>query len=143
SQRILDAMEKGTTVGEIEAARWRLKDAGIRACYFIQFGYPGETLADILETVRLIRDTLPDDIGISVSYPLPGTRFHAMVQEQLGTKTNWTDSGDLAMMFQGTYTSAFYRRLHSAVHRDLNLRHQLARKSGRLESTLFAEMDRI
>lgn len=53
----------------------RLKQAGIKACFFIQFGYPGETFEDIMVTVHLVRETLPDNIGVSVSYPLPGTGF--------------------------------------------------------------------
>ena len=69
-------MDKGTQVEQIAVARARLGAAGIRACFFIQFGYPGETFDDIMATVQLVRDTLPDDIGVSVSYPLPGTRFH-------------------------------------------------------------------
>jgi anaerobic magnesium-protoporphyrin IX monomethyl ester cyclase len=122
SQQILDAMEKGTRVEEIAIARARLKAAGIRACYFIQFGYPGETYADILATVQLVRDTLPDNIGVSVSYPLPGTRFYDMVRDQLGPKTHWEDSDDLAMMFAGTYGSRFYRHLHRLLHHELELR---------------------
>lgn len=126
SQKILDAMDKGIRVDEIVAARARLKDAGIKACFFIQFGYPGELFEDIMATVQLVRDTLPDNIGVSVSYPLPGTKFHELVKAQLGTKTNWVDSDDLAMMFQGTYQSPFYRRLHQVLHRDLELRQKLA-----------------
>ena len=126
SQKILDAMDKGTQVGQIKTARRRLKAAGIRACFFIQFGYPGETFEDIMATVQLVRETLPDNIGVSVSYPLPGTKFHDMVKEQLGAKTNWVDSSDLAMMFQGSYQSPFYRKLHRVLHRDLELRQRLA-----------------
>jgi anaerobic magnesium-protoporphyrin IX monomethyl ester cyclase len=126
SQKILDAMEKGTTVEEIVAARARLKAAGIRACFFIQFGYPGETFADVLATVQLVRDTLPDNIGVSVSYPLPGTRFYEMVRDQLGPKTHWDDSDDLAMMFEGTYRSPFYRHLHRLLHRELEVGQLLA-----------------
>src|SRR5512139_2184978 len=47
SQRILDAMEKGTTVDQISAARHLLGQAGIAVGFFLQFGYPGETRADI------------------------------------------------------------------------------------------------
>jgi hypothetical protein len=126
SQQILDAMEKGTRVEQIATARARLGAAGIKACFFIQFGYPGETLDDIMATVRLVRDTLPDDIGVSVSYPLPGTRFHELVRQQLGDKINWTDSDDLAMLFQGTYQSPFYRKLHHLLHEDLELRRKIA-----------------
>jgi anaerobic magnesium-protoporphyrin IX monomethyl ester cyclase len=126
SQHILDAMEKGTRVEAIAVARARLAAAGIKAGFFIQFGYPGETFDDIMATVQLVRDTLPDSIGVSVSYPLPGTRFYSMVREQLGAQTNWSDSDDLAMLFQGTYKSPFYRKLHRVLHDDLELRRRLA-----------------
>lgn len=116
SQKILDSMDKGTRVDQIAKARENLRREGIRACYFLQFGYPGETWKDIQNTIRLVRDTRPDDIGVSVSYPLPGTKFFERVQAQLGAKTNWSDSEDLAMMFQGTYTNEFYRALHDALH---------------------------
>jgi anaerobic magnesium-protoporphyrin IX monomethyl ester cyclase len=116
SQKILDAMDKATRVDQIAKARENLKREGIRACYFLQFGYPGETWQDIQNTIKLVRDTRPDDIGVSVSYPLPGTKFFDRVQTQLGEKTNWSDSDDLAMMFQGTYTNEFYRALHDALH---------------------------
>ena len=116
SQKILDAMDKGTRVDQIGIARENLKREGIRACYFLQFGYPGENWKDIQNTIKLVRDTRPDDIGVSVSYPLPGTKFFELVKEQLGEKTNWSDSEDLSMMFQGAYTNEFYRALHDALH---------------------------
>jgi len=116
SQKILDAMDKGTRVDQIAKARENLRRAGIRACYFLQFGYPGETWKDIQSTIKLVSDTRPDDIGVSVSYPLPGTKFFDRVQAQLGAKTNWSDSEDLDIMFQGAYTNEFYRALHDALH---------------------------
>jgi radical SAM superfamily enzyme YgiQ (UPF0313 family) len=116
SQKVLDAMDKGTRVEQIAKARANLRAQGIRACYFLQFGYPGETWEDIRKTVALVRETRPDDIGVSVSYPLPGTRFFERVQAQLGSKTNWSDSDDLSMMFQGAYTDNFYHALHDALH---------------------------
>ena len=116
SQRILDAMNKGTTVEEILTARSRLKSAGIRVGFFIQLGYLGEQLPDILATRELLAAAQPDDVGVSVSYPLPGTRFHEIVKAQLGPKTHWQDSDDLAMMFQGTYTSEFYRAVRDLLH---------------------------
>jgi anaerobic magnesium-protoporphyrin IX monomethyl ester cyclase len=119
SQKILDAMQKGLQVREIGEARDNLRDQGIRACYFLQFGYPGESWRDIEKTIQLVRQTRPDDLGISVSYPLPGTRFHERVRQQLGEKTNWFDSEDLSMMFKGAYTSEFYRALHDALHAEV------------------------
>ena len=116
SQKILDAMDKGIRVEQIFEARAHLRRHGIRACFFLQFGYPGEEWADIEATIAMVREAQPDDIGISVSYPLPGTKFHQNVASQLGTIANWSDSADLAMVFRGTYSSDFYRALAHALH---------------------------
>jgi radical SAM superfamily enzyme YgiQ (UPF0313 family) len=116
SQRVLDAMNKGTTVTEIITARRRLQAAGIRVGFFIQLGYLDEQLSDILATRALLERSQPDDVGVSVSYPLPGTRFYELVKEQLGGKTHWQDSNDLEMMFRGTYTSEFYRAVRNLIH---------------------------
>ena len=72
SQRILDAMEKGTRVDQIANATGLLHGAGVEVGFFLQFGYPGETREDIERTLQMVRDCAPDDIGVSVSYPLPG-----------------------------------------------------------------------
>jgi radical SAM superfamily enzyme YgiQ (UPF0313 family) len=120
SQKILDAMDKGLKISEVEDARRRLKEAGIRACYFLQFGYPGERWHEIEQTIALVRDTLPDDIGISFSYPLPGTLFYERVQAQLGSKRNWTESDDLCILFQAEYTTSFYRAVRNALHAEVD-----------------------
>jgi anaerobic magnesium-protoporphyrin IX monomethyl ester cyclase len=117
SQKILDAMDKGTNVEQIERATSLLKKHGINASFFIQFGYPGETAEDISLTIKMINKLLPHEIGISVSYPLPGTTFYETVKEQLKGKANWTDSDDLAMMFRHHYPPSFYKQLHRYVHK--------------------------
>jgi anaerobic magnesium-protoporphyrin IX monomethyl ester cyclase len=121
SQRVLDAMNKGTKVAEILTARARLKAAGIRVGFFIQLGYLGEDLTDLLATRELLDDARPDDVGVSVSYPLPGTKFYELVKQQLRGKTHWQDSNDLEMMFQGTYTSDFYRAIRDLLHEQVSL----------------------
>src|SRR5487761_767 len=119
SQKILDAMDKGTRVSQVPVARENLRRHGIRACFFLQFGYPGEDWEDIQETIRLVRATQPDNIGVSVAYPLPGTKLYERVREELGAKRNWIDSDDLAMIFKGTYTRDFYRALRDALHAEV------------------------
>ena len=116
SQRVLDAMNKGTTVAEILAARARLKAVSIRVGFFIQLGYLDEQLEDILATRELIETARPDDVGVSVAYPLPGTKFYDLVKAQLGGKSHWHESDDLEMMFQGTYNSDFYRAIRNLLH---------------------------
>ena len=116
SQRILSAMEKDQRVEKIYEARRNLARHQIKACYFLQFGYPGESWPEIEATIRMVRETRPDDIGVSVSYPLPGTKFFNIVSAQMNGKSNWRESGDLAMMFRGAFSSDFYRALAEALH---------------------------
>lgn len=117
SQKILDAMDKGTRVEQIYQATHLLKKFGIKPAFFLQFGYLGETKEDIALTLKMINDLLPDDIGISVSYPLPGTVFYEKVKSDLKDKTNWTDSDEMAMLFKTTYSPAFYKVLQRYVHK--------------------------
>ncbi|MCH9029327.1 MAG: radical SAM protein [Bacteroidetes bacterium] len=117
SQKILDAMDKGTTVEQIHSATKLLKSKGIKTAFFLQFGYLGEGKEDIQKTIDMVLELLPDDIGISVSYPLPGTVFYEKVKDELKTKANWSDSDDLAVMFESTYPPQFYKKLHRYVHK--------------------------
>ena len=117
SQKILDAMDKGTKVEQIFEATYMLRKNNIHPSFFIQFGYPGETKEDIVKTIDMINTLLPYEIGISVSYPLPGTLFYEKVKAQLQDKSNWTDSDELALMFRNTYAPAFYKQLHRYVHK--------------------------
>jgi anaerobic magnesium-protoporphyrin IX monomethyl ester cyclase len=121
SQKILDAMDKGTQVKQIYEATKKAHEHGIKVAFFLQFGYPGETREDIEQTLQMVRDLLPDDIGISVSYPLPGTPFYEQVRSELG-RENWYDSQDMAMLYQGPFRTEFYRQLHKVVHKDYRSR---------------------
>ncbi len=120
SQTVLTAMDKGLDLHSVVAARRLLKKAGIRACFFLQFGYPGETWTELQETIALVRLTRPDDIGISFSYPLPGTVFYERVRQELGQKRNWVDSDDLCIMFRAAYTTGFYRAVRDALHAEVS-----------------------
>lgn len=117
SQKILDAMDKGITVEQIREATRKVREHGKRICFFLQFGYLGEEEEDIQQTIELLLELMPDDIGISVSYPLPGTGFFEKVRDQMGLKENWSDSDDLDTMYTATYNKAFYKSLHRLVHK--------------------------
>lgn len=121
SQKILDAMDKGTQVEQIYEATKKAHEHGVKVAFFLQFGYTGETREDIEKTLQMVRDLMPDDIGISVSYPLPGTPFYENVRSEL-SRENWYDSQDLAMLYQGPFRTEFYRQLHKVVHKDYRSR---------------------
>ena len=116
SQKILDAMDKGTTVEQIYMSRVLLKRFNIKAAFFLQFGYPGETKEDIDATLKMVTDLMPENIGISVTYPLPGTKLFERVSSELKDKSNWQHSDELAMMFTNTYPKEFYKLLQRYVH---------------------------
>ncbi len=116
SQKILDAMDKGITVKQIEEATLLLKKHQINVAFFLQFGYLGETKKDIDATMSMVLNLMPNEIGISVSYPLPGTKFYERVKNQLTEKKNWADSDDLAMMYRATFSPSYYKLLHRYVH---------------------------
>ena len=115
-------MEKGLRVDDIRTANRLLKAAGIDVGVFLQFGYPGEKWTDIEATLQLAREIEPADIGVSVSYPLPGTGFYERVRQELGVKQNWIDSSDLSTMYQATYAPEVYRRVHGLVHHEFRAR---------------------
>ncbi|RLD60235.1 MAG: radical SAM protein [Bacteroidetes bacterium] len=147
SQNVLDAMEKGIKVEQIYEARKKLKEHGVRVAFFLQLGYPGETKEDILKTEKMLLDLMPEDIGISVSYPLPGTKFHEMVKDDLKEKANWTNSDDLSLMFKNNYSPEYYKVLHRYIHKKFRrkqglqkiiafLKNPLKNKTGIVRSTV-------
>lgn len=122
SQRVLEAMDKGSHVDTARVATRNLRRESIRACWFLQLGYPPEDWHDIILTRDLVREERPDEIGVSVAYPLPGTPFHDRLARELGARRNWRDTDDLAMLFNGTFDTAFYRMVRDALHLDVELR---------------------
>ena len=117
SQKILDAMDKGTTLVQIETCTKLMKAKGLKPCFFLQFGYLGEEWVDIKATLNMLFTLMPHDIGVSVSYPLPGTKFFDIVKSQLADKTNWEDSDELLLMYKSTYSPKFYKILHRFIHK--------------------------
>jgi len=116
SQRVLDAMDKDLKVADIYRATELLKQAGIEVCFFLQFAYPGETARDIRATWDMIADLKPDQIGISVAYPLPGTPFHHKVADQLTDRDHWDHSQFMKPMHQTPYPAEFYAHLYHYFH---------------------------
>tara|TARA_Y100000034_G_scaffold136119_1_gene210902 strand:+ start:9118 stop:10395 length:1278 start_codon:yes stop_codon:yes gene_type:complete len=73
SQRMLDAMNKGTTVKHNEHGIKMIKDAGIAVKEFLMFGFPGENAESIEQTKEFVRRTQPDKVTMSTFVPLPGS----------------------------------------------------------------------
>jgi anaerobic magnesium-protoporphyrin IX monomethyl ester cyclase len=134
SQKILDAMDKGTRIEQIEMATALLKQNNIKPCFFIQYGYLQEDKTDILKTLAIIEQLQPHDIGVSVSYPLPETKFYEKVKSTLTEKKNWDDTNDFEMMYKATYPTDFYRHLQLYTHKKFRIRKKEKRFSEKIKS---------
>jgi anaerobic magnesium-protoporphyrin IX monomethyl ester cyclase len=110
SQKMLDLMNRGTKLRQVERTAQALRDAGVRQFWFLMLGYPGETEADIEATFQLFRRFSPEEYSISIAVPIPGTRFHEQVKGRLGGSPAKTrGSGGSTLLFEATYPERFYR----------------------------------
>jgi radical SAM superfamily enzyme YgiQ (UPF0313 family) len=109
SQRVLDAMSKGTKVEQIVRAAQLCHEMGIEVYFYIMVGYPGETWADIQLTARLLRETVPDEFSSTIAYPLPGTPFYDQVRERLIQAADWRHTAENRLLYRGQYNTRFYR----------------------------------
>jgi radical SAM superfamily enzyme YgiQ (UPF0313 family) len=73
SDRMLQAINKQTTVAMNYEARQICKDEGLHFEAFMMLGHPGETLEDIDMTKQWIKTTKPDDFDIGLTTPYPGS----------------------------------------------------------------------
>lgn len=108
SDAVLRAMDKDSTVADAKRATALLRDQGVRVGFFLQLGYPGEGLAEVESTIEMVRELRPDAIGVSVTYPLPGTVFHAHVADHLGD-THWRASMENRTLHPAPFSEEFYR----------------------------------
>jgi anaerobic magnesium-protoporphyrin IX monomethyl ester cyclase len=108
SQRIIDAMDRRVDVGQVRAMIKAARREGIQAGTFIMLGYPGETEADIQETVAHLKDSNPDLFTITVAYPIKGTGLYEEVQTTAITDLPWAESTDRDIDFPRTYPRRYY-----------------------------------
>jgi anaerobic magnesium-protoporphyrin IX monomethyl ester cyclase len=81
SQKILNAMKKGTTVERNEKAiRWA-KEVGLSVSVSVIIGYPGETADTLKQTMDFIRRTKPDSVLISLATPYPGIELSDLMKD--------------------------------------------------------------
>lgn len=120
SQKVLDAMTKGTTVAQIERTAAICREVGIESYFYMMVGYPGETWEDLKRSVALLRETHPDQFSTTIAYPLPGTAFYEQVKDRLPTddgsmpdaEFDWNYTAENRLLFQrDAYSTAFYRRV--------------------------------
>jgi len=76
SQKILNRMSKHINITQLEPKMEMIRKANLKVGFFIMLGYPGENSADINLTRKLLKLTKPNFLGISMAYPITGTKFY-------------------------------------------------------------------
>jgi radical SAM superfamily enzyme YgiQ (UPF0313 family) len=82
SQKILDAMNKKATVEQAKKAIANTRAAGIYPNTTFIFGYPGETLETIQETVNFKRE-MGLECGSFFATPYPGTPLYQQIRHRI------------------------------------------------------------
>lgn len=120
SQRILNAMQRGVTVQQVQDAVALCKQNGIQTGMFLMWGYDGEEIADIEATVTHVKQCRPDVFLTTVSYPIQGTPYFEKVKSRLVTIREWNESTDRDFRIRGRHSRRFYE------HADELLRSEMA-----------------
>jgi len=108
SQRILDAMERGVTVGQVQAAVNLCKSHGIQTGMFLMWGYEGEELEDIEATIEHVKRSDPDIFFTTVAYPIKGTPYYEKRATSLVQLKPWHQSSDRELVLRGRRSAEFY-----------------------------------
>jgi radical SAM superfamily enzyme YgiQ (UPF0313 family) len=121
SQRILDAMQRGVTVEEVQTAVEVCKARGIQTGMFLMWGYEGEELSDIEATVSHVRRTQPDVFLTTVAYPMGGTPYSADVAERITDSLPWAQSSDRNVRIRGRHSRSFYGNADQLLRAEVEL----------------------
>jgi anaerobic magnesium-protoporphyrin IX monomethyl ester cyclase len=110
SQKMLDLMNRGTRLAQVERTADALRREGIRQFWFLMLGYPGETLEDIEATLQLFRRFSPEEYSVSIAVPVPGTRFYDSVKDRLtGAARASRRTGGSSLLYEAAYPEVLYR----------------------------------
>ena len=72
------------------------------------FGYPGEELNDIYETIDFVGRQQPDVYLTTVAYPLRGTTLYEEIHHQISYRNGWETHLQRELDIKGRYTNELY-----------------------------------
>lgn len=120
SQRIIDAMDRRVDVKQVREMIIKTKAAGMEAGTFIMLGYPGEKRKDILETIRHLKVSNPNQYTITLAYPIAGTPLFQEIKEGLQAPGTWEQITDRDYDFKRSHSKRYYhyalRWLNNELH---------------------------
>ncbi|HZO99255.1 MAG TPA: radical SAM protein [Terriglobia bacterium] len=121
SQRILDAMDRGVTVEQVQRAVELCKSRGIQTGMFLMWGYVGEDLEDIEATILHVKRSNPDVFLTTVSYPIKGTPYYDEVAPRLKSPKPWAEGSDRDFRIHGRHSRRFYQYADQLLRSEVEL----------------------
>ncbi len=121
SQRILDAMERGVRIEQVQRAVELSRSRGIQSGMFLMWGYEGEELQDIESTIAHVSKASPDIFFSTVAYPIKGTPHYEQVVNRLVQSKPWADSSDRDLKIKGRHSRRFYEFADRLLHDEVEL----------------------
>ena len=126
SQRILDAMDRGVKVEQVQQAVALTRERGIESGMFLMWGYEGEELDDIEATIKHVSTSQPDIFFTTVSYPIKGTPYYQKISDRLVQLKPWGVGSDREIKIKGRHSRSFYSYADKLLKDEV----QLARLAG-------------
>lgn len=120
SQKVIDLMDRRVDVNQVRDMIKLTRKHGIEAGTFIMLGYPGETEADIEETIHHLKESNPDHFTITVAYPIKGTELYQEIEAIQTTNLAWSTSTDRQVDFKRTYSRRYYDYAVKRVINEVN-----------------------
>jgi anaerobic magnesium-protoporphyrin IX monomethyl ester cyclase len=108
SQRILNSMERGVTIEQVQSAVSSCKTRGIQTGMFLMWGYQGEEIQDIEATIQHVKRSDPDIFFTTIAYPIKGTPYYKSVADSLVQLKPWGETSDRELTMRGRRPARFY-----------------------------------
>ena len=140
-QRILDAMQRGVTVEQVRRAVELCRQRGIETGMFLMWGYEGEQLADIEETIKHVKACLPDVFLTTVSYPIKGTPYFDEISDRLVSMSPWPKSTDREFKIRGRHSRTYYSFADQLLKSEVALERLRKSDNGPASATGSAELE--
>jgi anaerobic magnesium-protoporphyrin IX monomethyl ester cyclase len=142
SQRILDAMERGVTVEEVQSGVALCRSAGIQTGMFLMWGYEGEEMSDIEATVEHVKKSDPDIFFTTVAYPIKGTPYFSEVADRVEGLKLWSEGSDRDFRIRNRHSRQYYRFADKLLRSEVEL-HRLKLKPDANQTSLMTLRDGI
>jgi hypothetical protein len=101
------------------------------------WGYEGEELQDIEETIAHVKRSDPDIFFTTVAYPIKGTPYYEQTAARLVQLKPWARSSDRELMLKGRPSRKFYECADSLLRDEV----RLARMQAKNQADAQAEAD--